>query len=1372
MLSRYIRDFQDENLDVYDWENHQAQFVPLIDFPSIPSSIILLSAAPYNIRQVLQDQLLRGKSAAESQEGSCVRVLCEALCSVVESVHMVTASFSVDNSSSILTQEDHTLSITESCCDSDVRNGANDSRGDKIMKNSSLTDSPVWGATEVHGFAEQYIAYYKSILSIAGPESALGSLTVNIMYGNSTKTADRLRELICKGEVQRKETLSGGGFTFTGSPHSIPHVFDWLTECVRTVAYSTEGGMEHQGSASSQNIDEGGLILPLLYTSNMVYGHQHSKQSLSESSGSKKSWKGADRDMMMEHNLMDTYPALAFTRKFFALLLSSQKSQADNLSSAGSTLIYSTHDSQSPEKFANIFVRISKGDLTTLSLLPPPLRIFVELALHQSKESPFFPLGRNEAPGSCRVAWPAPVLIMIGRNDLCAHLIGSTTGSGFSNKARGIVGESSSQSGPKGDESISLDGLTEIEEEACRLRFADDDRVHEVCRLLRSSSGVYLRLEKAPEVSDLDHRHKLQMRLLILCRRSLACPVGRGALTLGSLTPLMAEALPCPPLSLAGRIPPNNTPLLLSTGTAPQDLSLWPEFHNGVAAGLRVCSPQENSPSTSSSSSYTPRSAGGASTVSRNWIVYNRTATADDSSFHAGVLLALGLQGHLRVLSVTDICDYLTQGNQPTTIALLVGLPASRLGTADPLLSKTLCLHVPSLLPPQHWDIEILPQVQTAALVGLGLLYCHSGHRLMTEFLLAELGRRPTSDRDKGDCREAVSFAAAWALGVVLLSKGKGKGKSDQLDKNGAIGGLGGLTDLCIEDRLCQHLEGGKRPPDSNLFPHAGVPQGDGHAAGGRSSRVMEGDQLNIGVTGPGAAVALGLIYIRSGNEEICHRLSLPQTAFALESIRPDLLLYRAVARCLVLWDTVDPTDAWIDSQTPHAVIRSLFPSTIQAENENVRRKERGKVDLDPRSALAVYLNVVTGHCWGIGLVFAGTANNTARDTLMGKLKMLQLFRDNKQAFPLSFTPNSKTLRPLVESCIGSVALALSCVMAGTGDLSCLRILRFLRWKVDDVTYGTHLSLAMAIGLLFLSGGSASLRRDPMSCACLLLATAPRFPIRTVDNQYHLQALRHLYVLAVEARALQIVDADTGSAVSVDIEVELVCGIKLLKRAPCLLPELITVRCVSLPPSLSSSSLYYPASMVITRVDSGYQSCIPHPLYVKRRPLLPLSLPSRPPQLSLLSMLSPAPIEMKTDNLPRAAPSVANSRRMISKSLLRTLTGRLCGGRQQYAASTSRSRVLLGRMQETGLVESQLGLDYLLSAASMPLKGSASYNHVRSLPTNYAGHAATIVTGSKVTRSGIGCATMSDVALALLMVGPVNDVILRRAVSGLASMEK
>ena len=61
-------------------------------------------------------------------------------------------------------------------------------------------------------------------------------------------------------------------------------------------------------------------------------------------------------------------------------------------------------------------------------------------------------------------------------------------------------------------------------------------------------------------------------------------------------------------------------------------------------------------------------------------------------------------------------------------VALLIGLSASRRGSADPLLSKTLCLHIPTLLPAQHWDIDISPQVTMMTSPTHLIFYLHSTH--------------------------------------------------------------------------------------------------------------------------------------------------------------------------------------------------------------------------------------------------------------------------------------------------------------------------------------------------------------------------------------------------------------------------------------------------------------------------------------------------------------------------------------------------------------------------------------------------------------------------------------------------------------------
>ena len=64
--------------------------------------------------------------------------------------------------------------------------------------------------------------------------------------------------------------------------------------------------------------------------------------------------------------------------------------------------------------------------------------------------------------------------------------------------------------------------------------------------------------------------------------------------------------------------------------------------------------------------------------------------------------------------------------------------------------------------------------------------------------------------------------------------------------------------------------------------------------------------------------------------------------------------------------------------------------------------------------------------------------------------------------------------------------------------------------------------------------------------------------MRTVDNQYHLQALRHLYVLAVEWRSLVTVDVSTKLSVTSHVLLSRAShqGESNALKTPCLLPEL------------------------------------------------------------------------------------------------------------------------------------------------------------------------------------------------------------------------
>ena len=153
---------------------------------------------------------------------------------------------------------------------------------------------------------------------------------------------------------------------------------------------------------------------------------------------------------------------------------------------------------------------------------------------------------------------------------------------------------------------------------------------------------------------------------------------------------------------------------------------------------------------------------------------------------------------------------------------MLIGLAASRIGSSDSLLSKTLCLHLPTLMYPLDIasEIDVSPFVQTSALIGLGLLHCSSANRLIIEFLLTELASPNISSSNQSNSDgnpqqetiEAISLSAGWSLGMILLRIGH-----LQFEETVDLSKFD-IHDLRVEDRLQQCIDGGVKYTDSNIY--------------------------------------------------------------------------------------------------------------------------------------------------------------------------------------------------------------------------------------------------------------------------------------------------------------------------------------------------------------------------------------------------------------------------------------------------------------------------------------------------------------------------------------------------------------------------
>lgn len=179
--------------------------------------------------------------------------------------------------------------------------------------------------------------------------------------------------------------------------------------------------------------------------------------------------------------------------------------------------------------------------------------------------------------------------------------------------------------------------------------------------------------------------------------------------------------------------------------------------------------------------------------------------------------------------------------------------------------------------------------------------------------------------------------------------------------------------------------------------------------------------------------------------------------------------------------------------------------------------------------------------------------------------------------------------------------------MAGTGELNVLRRLRVMHGHVEkEPDYGTHMAVHMALGLLFLGKGRFTLGTSKIATAALLCTFYPVFPRTPSCNRFHLQALRHMWVLAVEPRCLLARDVDSGMSVYLRLK------FKLCERSENEKKEEITAKYLTAPtlmPSLASivsiqadSPRYWPVILDFRRVKEHFRFFVRNQtIFVKRK---------------------------------------------------------------------------------------------------------------------------------------------------------------------------
>lgn len=194
--------------------------------------------------------------------------------------------------------------------------------------------------------------------------------------------------------------------------------------------------------------------------------------------------------------------------------------------------------------------------------------------------------------------------------------------------------------------------------------------------------------------------------------------VGRALYAFRTHIPDLTKALPFEPIVISAKVIPLRTVVTIDESMWNKEFLFWPKFHNGVAAGLRI-SPSNN--------------------VNDSWIELCFPNELEPE--HGVLLLAMGLNGTLRKLSVVSWYTFTIQSCELVPVGFILGLGVAFRGTMDIKVTKLLSGHIPALLPLGSYKFNHSNMVKASSLLSMGFNYMGTCNRRMALTMLGEIGR-------------------------------------------------------------------------------------------------------------------------------------------------------------------------------------------------------------------------------------------------------------------------------------------------------------------------------------------------------------------------------------------------------------------------------------------------------------------------------------------------------------------------------------------------------------------------------------------------------------------------------------------------------
>lgn len=589
-----------------------------------------------------------------------------------------------------------------------------------------------------------------------------------------------------------------------------------------------------------------------------------------------------------------------------------------------------------------------------------------------------------------------------------------------------------------------------------------------------------------------------------ICLR-LSSFVGKGALDLGTEQISVTDYINIPTINTSGRIKEKEKNFnYLFNLENPSDKSAinWAEFHNGVAAALSI-----------SKKSLAKIDKEGL----RTWIEYQKT---DFSRYdHAGLVYGLGLQGILDCFTIADIYFNLKGGIDARIIGTILGLAIFKNDNFHYMIEETKQKAFCLLLEVNMNDtsqVQISRIVQAASMIGNGIYNKASCKKPLIETMLREIEARPINENNNN--RECHSLAAGFALGLINLGKGSN---------------VSSTKDLQIDESLFALIIDGSKGSIFDKNRDSQIPSNKSHSSSWKkiyqASNVKEPSEGNGLLTTPSALIALALIHLKTNNVIVSRRLELPNTIYQIIHGNPLHIFLKVLAKHLIMWKNIKPTNEFLVESIPETVRFLYEKSFSELVKHNLNNKNFDNMDF--HNLTIIYFNIVAATLLAISLKNAGTGDESIKELIFTTIKKVQNLEIFTNEFCTTFSYKNKIDAYSYFNLLSILSLNLGIVMAGRCDIESKNLVYSLIKKLKNFEresdqnqlsgfYGFFMAFQMAVGFLYLGNGSLSFGTADFQVACLMMSVYPVFPADFNDNKYHLQALRHFYVLASEERLI------------------------------------------------------------------------------------------------------------------------------------------------------------------------------------------------------------------------------------------------------------